>query len=210
MNFVRARYCVFFCAIAVWSASSFAESDEHTPTNGDIFSRLCAEAVDSIAAMVPPAPSSAIAVVVDADSTTRSFFQFVILESLKKHFQAVFLQEANVEAMISLTVSRVDVRYENPFSESFLGTRKAMRKVSLQMRGTIVNAHSRQVMWAGTVERSFADTIRIAQINLLESSSSAIAKGIVPEAPFMERIIEPMVVVAAAGIAVYLFFTIRG
>ncbi len=191
------------------SAVCFASNEENIPTNGDIFSRLCAEATDSIAAQLPATDSSAIAIVFDTDSVTHTF-HYVILEEMKKRFRSVFLQETNVDAIVSLTVSHVSVQYENPFSETFLGERKAARRAKLQMRGTIVNASNRQVMWAGTVERSFTDTIPISQIASLESSSRAVAQGIIPEAPFIERLAEPMIIIAATGIAVYLFFTIRG
>jgi hypothetical protein len=208
MRLKKARYWSLFLISIATSAVCFAAGEENIPTNGDIFSRLCAEATDSIAMLLPATDSSAISVVFDADSATHTF-QYVILEELKKRVHSVFLRESNVDAIVSLTVSQVSVQYENPFSESFLGTRKATRKAELQMRGTVSNASNHQVMWAGTIERSYTDTIPISQIASLESSSRTIAQGIVPEAPFMERLVEPMVIIAATGIAVYLFFTIR-
>lgn len=211
----KTRYWQFFLITLASFAVCFGASEENVPTNNDIFSRLCAEATDSVAAFLPQRDSLTIAVVLGNDSASY-YFRSVILESLKKHCQLVFLSQNNsqqenaVDAIVSLAVSHVSVRYENPFSESFLGERKATRKAELHLRGTIVNAVSNQVLWAGAIERSFTDTILVSQIGVLEFSSKGIAQGIVPEAPFLERLVEPMIIIAATGIAVYLFFTIRG
>ncbi|MDE3056454.1 MAG: hypothetical protein KGJ59_00670 [Bacteroidota bacterium] len=209
MSVGEIRYGIFFLIISAAPSVCFAAGDQVVPTNRDVFSRLCAEAVDSIAALITSPRSSAVSVALDDDSTTQAF-RYVILEALKHQFPSVFLKEANSDEVVSLTVSRASVRYENPFSGSFLGERKATRTAELQMRGTIVNVNSRQVLWAGTIERSFADTIPVSQIASLEFSSSSVAQGVVPEAPFLERLVEPMIIIAATGIAVYLFFTIRG
>jgi hypothetical protein len=66
-----------------------------------------------------------------------------------------------------------------------------------------------KILWAKSKGASLVDTVYVDDIPNLQVSSERIAKGVMPQRSAMEKFIEPFIIVGAAGVAVYLFFTIR-
>ena len=66
-----------------------------------------------------------------------------------------------------------------------------------------------KILSAETERRSFSDTVYVDEISNLQESSKHIAAGPMPGRSALERFIGPLIIAGAAGIAVYLFFTIR-
>ena len=53
------------------------------------------------------------------------------------------------------------------------------------------------------------DTIAVAEIHDLERGTERLSPGVPPEPSWLEKFLEPVIIGGAAGVAVYLFFTIR-
>jgi hypothetical protein len=59
------------------------------------------------------------------------------------------------------------------------------------------------------VYKSYKDEINVDKLEYIESGNYAFLKAVLPEKPFLQKIIVPAVIVAVSAITAILFFTIR-
>ncbi len=87
--------------------------------------------------------------------------------------------------------------------------RKRLRRtVALEVRYALTSAEG-QIWDEQHCRRVFTDTIRSADVAGLESESFPETRAALPEAGWIRRYLEPAVLTAAAGIGIYLFFSLR-
>jgi hypothetical protein len=65
------------------------------------------------------------------------------------------------------------------------------------------------VLYAGTSARSAVDTVDEGDIAGFETGSPESTRGTVPGMETFDRFIEPLVIIGAAGVAIFLFFQVR-
>lgn len=65
------------------------------------------------------------------------------------------------------------------------------------------------VTYAGTTSRSAVDTVDEGNIADFETGSPESTRGAVPGMETFDRFIEPLVIIGAAGVAIFLFFQVR-
>ncbi len=138
-------------------------------------------------------------------------FENALSEFLKKQQHVVFIHsppDSGADVQWELGILDLSVSYKDPFHESFLGRKKANRIIRLSLSGNIRNAHY-EVLFAGTIERTLRDTIAAADIPLVEASTVQFTHGNPLEEGFFENVLQPVVIIGASAVAIYLFFTIR-
>jgi hypothetical protein len=59
------------------------------------------------------------------------------------------------------------------------------------------------------VYKSYKDEVNVDKLEYIESGNYAFLKAVLPEKPFLQKIIVPAVIVAVSAITAILFFTIR-
>lgn len=111
------------------------------------------------------------------------------------------------DTVFEILVRGASISYGETFSESFLGTLKTERTISLTCDGA-VKAHQK-ILWAGSKTVSLVDTVDYSEIDQLHSDNLPFASYSKPSLSFFDSILEPVVVTIASGVAIYLFFTIR-
>jgi len=100
------------------------------------------------------------------------------------------------------------VRYGDAFRESFLGTRKTERTISTTISANVRNAQN-EVLFAGAISKAYKDTVNVSQVPELESPSIFFTHGELRGTEFLEEVLEPIIIVGASAVVVYLFFTVR-
>jgi len=134
-----------------------------------------------------------------------------IVEALKKLNYSVFLLSSAGEARgaaIDLGIVEMRVRYGDAFRESFLGTRKTERTISTTISANVRNAQN-EVLFAGAISKAYKDTVNVSQVPELESPSIFFTHGELRGTEFLEEVLEPIIIVGASAVVVYLFFTVR-
>ena len=66
-----------------------------------------------------------------------------------------------------------------------------------------------RVVYAGTASRTAVDTVAEDAVASLEAGSPERGRGAVPDMQSLDRFVEPLVIIGAAGAAIFLFFQVR-
>lgn len=111
--------------------------------------------------------------------------------------------------LIEIAGPVLGVRYSDPFRESFLGARKVARTVSARFACMVTTGPDGLLLLSETFSRSVSDTVRADDIPGIESFSLKSTRAVLPPDGFIDRIVEPFIIVGATGVAVYLLFNIR-
>jgi len=101
------------------------------------------------------------------------------------------------------------VRYDDMYHDGFLGARKLRRTVSAAVACDVINPASHEVLYSGAPAVESADTVRVDEIQNLELASVRATHAELPAETFPDRVLEPLVIIGATGVAVYLFFHVR-
>ncbi len=152
--------------------------------------------------------TTSIAVVVDNGETNR-FFSRPLLECFRQRFVSVYSRSGSASIDVAVSVPEVVVAYGEPFSDGFFSARRSQRTIGVALRMIATRNSDGKVLLAETERRSFSDTVYVDEISGLQESSKHIASGPLPDRSVLERFIGPLIIAGAAGVAVYLFFTIR-
>ena len=91
------------------------------------------------------------------------------------------------------------------FRDGFLGEYFVLRKISLSGSYNF----SGKKIFTQDFSYLLQDTVGVDDITLLENSAYPFTQGKLPPEPFFSGILEPLVAVGTAALAVILFFTIR-
>lgn len=134
-----------------------------------------------------------------------------ILEALKKLNYSVYLSSPGSEgrgAAIDIGIVETNVRYGKTFRESFLGRRKTERTISTIVSASVRNVQN-EFLFVGDVSREYKDTVKVNDVSDLENPLISCTRGEPPGADFFDELLEPIIIVGASAVVVYLFFTVR-
>lgn len=106
---------------------------------------------------------------------------------------------------INFVIDQVNTEYGEMFRDGFLGEYLIPRNLYLGGNFVIHNQNSSY----RTFNYSFNDTVRVDNLKTIENESFPFTMGKIPSEPFFSGIIEPVIAIGTAAIAVILFFTIR-
>jgi hypothetical protein len=103
---------------------------------------------------------------------------------------------------LTLNVEYRDIRRPGLFSGAVVD-----RVVSAAFTSELTNDGA--VAYAGTAGRSAVDTVAGESVPDLEAGSPEATRGTVPDMQTLDRFVEPLVIIGAAGAAIFLFFQVR-
>jgi len=138
-----------------------------------------------------------------------AFFAPVVVQVLRQHFPALYSRRSASAFDISATVAGVSVLYGEGFSDGIFAGQRCRRTIDVELRLSVTRNDDGRVLWAGSEKASRSDTVYVSDIRGLQKSSLSISSGQEPAHSTLERLLEPLIIGGAAGVVVYLFFTIR-
>jgi hypothetical protein len=204
----RVAHIALVALLVSGMAKSLYAADRNPKLNKEILFQACRDAVAGFISETQIPDTTEIVLMIEGGEINR-FFAQVLTESFRRRFSSVFTQHATSGVEISASIGDAAVIYEQAFSESFFSARRCERQVEVGVRMTAMRSVDGKILWAGTKSSLYTDTVYVSDIPKLQQSSEHIARGVMPQRSAMERFIEPFIIVSAAGVAVYLFFTIR-
>ncbi len=113
--------------------------------------------------------------------------------------------EGDMNVTVSISLSDAKVSYGDMFREGFLGAFYLPRHIALSGNYGIY----RESADASAFNYSYIDTVRVDSVKQLENNSHLFTKGNIPPEPFFADLLEPIVAIGTAAVAVILFFTVR-
>ncbi|HEY9167388.1 MAG TPA: hypothetical protein VIS48_14630 [Candidatus Kryptonia bacterium] len=118
------------------------------------------------------------------------------------------LSDSASTASMRVTVPLMEVSYSAPVSSHVFGSSDVIRSIHSEYSVEIVLKD--QVAFSKSLRYSYVDTISESEITELESGSYSFLRGKFENSGILDDILQPILFVAAAGVIVYLFFTLRG
>ena len=106
---------------------------------------------------------------------------------------------------VSVVIDNAKVEYGDMSRSGFLGSFYVPRLINLSGSYGIY----RDSAEAKNFNYTFKDTVRVDSIKQIENNSYSFTKGDVPPEPFFGDLLEPIVAIGTAAVAVILFFTVR-
>ena len=135
-----------------------------------------------------------------------------ITMQLKANGLAVFLStDGHIHPVTSVDISGITlgVRYENMFREGFFGARKVTRAVAVGFSYQSTSSRTQEVVASGKLSQGYSDTVDVDAISALEYRSAGTTHAEIPPENFLDRVVEPFIIIGATRVAVYLFFHVR-
>ena len=132
--------------------------------------------------------------------------------SLKKRSIHVFYRDDSSHTeytVISLGNFDVTVLYDSLHREGLFGEIKGKRHIYTRLTVESRRGKTGEVTFSDALTDVYHDTIAEEDIHKVESSSLPFTHGELPKESFLDRFVEPLVVVGATGLVVFLFFNVR-
>jgi hypothetical protein len=109
---------------------------------------------------------------------------------------------------VQLHSSDLHVRYDDLHHDGFLGAAKVRRTVSAGVLCEITRAAG-EVVFSGSPSLEASDTVAADEISALELASAKATHAELPPERFLDKVLEPLIIIGATGISVFLFFHVR-
>jgi len=139
------------------------------------------------------------------------FLEHAFMQAIGQSCSAVGFSANEPRASVTFEVqpSRALLRYENMFRDGLFGEKKVERLITIEFSSKVLKNRLGEVAFAGLREETFRDTVTVQTIEFLSSPGIKATYATLPSETFFDRIIEPLVIVGATGVLIYLFFTLR-
>ena len=111
--------------------------------------------------------------------------------------------------LVDVITLDMSIHYDAFFRVGFLGPKKARRTARISLAYQATRAPANEISSSGTVAQTSVDTVTVAAIPGLEHAAVKSTHAAVSDEDFLDRFLEPIVIVGATGVAVYMFFHIR-
>lgn len=106
---------------------------------------------------------------------------------------------------INYVIDNADVNYNDIFRDGFLGDFYLKRDIEISGNYVI----SAETSEAHTFNYTNIDTVKVDEIKSLENISFPFTQAEVPPEPFFSSLVEPLIAIGTAAVAIYLFFSVR-
>ena len=118
-----------------------------------------------------------------------------------------FSPAARYAAEFGITDMRVQL--ENPRRPGLFSARLVDRTVTLALWGKIVDRTTGKLLVGETWREQCTDTVCVEDLERLETPGVPATRGVMPEEGLFSSWLEPLILLGAVGVAVFLLFTSR-
>ncbi|TAK62760.1 MAG: hypothetical protein EPO24_04695 [Bacteroidetes bacterium] len=188
----------------------FAQAQDSLTTNADLFRNGIMSLVDSTI-KVSSVHAGASLVTTVSFSEEQPLIEQALVSSLSRNGMVVHSDslKANPEFSFKVTGAELNVTYSETFRETFFGETKTRRTVSVTLPIVVTEMSAGTVLFGETLKWTVSDTVSTAQISMLEHEQVPSTRAPLPERGFFDRLAEPLIIIGATGVAIYLFFHVR-
>lgn len=180
---------------------------EGPATNIRVYQLLAARVADSLNAEIPRGDSLRLLLTVKPEGTAW-LIQGDIAQSLQKSGRTVVVAMP-AAFQVDVAIMEMHVEYENVRTDGFFGGKIVDRTVQLRVNARIADPRSGVIIVARGLHNEFHDTVGVSEIPALEDPNVPATQGALPGEGFFSSLVEPLVMLGAVAVAVYLLFTVR-
>jgi hypothetical protein len=171
-------------------------------------SQVLADAIARRAfALIPPSDSSSVAVTL-LPAGEAWFLEEPILKAARASGHVPDYSAATrYAADFGITEMRVEL--VNPRRPGLFSDRLVDRTVTLALWGKIVDRTTGRLLTGETWREQYTDTVLVDDLERLETPGVPATRGVLPPEGLFSSFLEPLILLGAVGVAVYLLFTSR-
>ena len=205
---VKMRIIWFFIfAVLLIPYKGFAQvyNNDLPKTNLNLFQEVTSKSLNELEDVVTIIGRDKIYKISIDDNTEKK--EFFINELKQKFYNAKFVYEVTdtVDFIININNLMFKTAYTDLKTKNFLGDDYINRELSVMYSYSIAGKDISD----RKVSKSYKDEIKVDRIEYVENGNYAFLKSVLPEKPFLKKIMIPAVIVAVSAIVTILFFTIR-
>ena len=202
----RWRWVLVLLSALTLSARS-QDTVDTPPTNLRIFLTLAAQLADTLAVSAGRVDSATVSVRVYPGDVVWFLHEPTTRPFLRQGFRLIIADTARYGA--ELGAIDMHVRYSNLRRTGIFGSHILDRSVSIIGELRLIDRRSGTILLAGDRSASYSDVIEVSQVEAVEQPSLPVTHGTVPAEDFFSGLAEPLVIIGAVAVAVYLLFTVR-
>jgi len=200
--FLRSMTGVVFLQLA---GGAFCANQAQSPaTNLDVLRGLAAGAAAEIRKDLVLLSSERVAVTVLPEDIA-----WTVDEGILSAFapQAAAMESAGVVAVFG--IRDVQIGYQDIERDGLFGPKTAARVICVTFSVRVTRTSSGALLVGRDVDREYRDRIQLDEIPLVEHPTLALARGSLASEGVFPSLAEPMILIGAIGVAVFLLFHVR-
>jgi hypothetical protein len=101
------------------------------------------------------------------------------------------------------------VAYANIRRDGLLGSKLIDRKVTVLVSAKVLDQRAGNILLLKDFREERIDTLQLSELENVENQNLEVTQGIIPAEGFFSNIAEPLVVLGAIAVAVFLLFSVR-
>ncbi|HCV42615.1 MAG TPA: hypothetical protein DGH68_03955 [Bacteroidetes bacterium] len=202
------RYSVCYICVLLFSTSMvFTQDEERLPqaTNLEIIQMLGRQVGDSVVSVLNSGDSVRVMV---RPSQTAWFVRGVIMQAVEGG-GCIPTESLSSPVEMDIGLMSANVEYTNIRRTGLFGGKIIDRLVRVSFAANVVDKRTGMVLLNGNLTRSSSDVIEVSEVSRIENPGIPETRGVLPEEGFFSFLLEPLVVVGAIAVAVYLLFHVR-
>ncbi|HEX7572828.1 MAG TPA: hypothetical protein VF514_07020 [Bacteroidota bacterium] len=207
MKGLRLLLAVLVAGIGLVPGLHAQDSASAVVTNLRAYQSLAASLGDSLANLLPATDSVRVTVRI-APPDVAWFLQDAVERPFRGRNCVISANDSSRYG-VEFGVLEMHVHYSNLRREGIFGSRVLDRMIVLQARLRLVDRVAGTVGSSGERMAVFSDTIGLSQVERIEHAAVPVTRGTIPPEDFFSGIVEPLIMVGAVAVAIFLLFTVR-
>jgi hypothetical protein len=193
----------------IWMLAGQAVSleEEGPVTNFRVYQALSAGIGDTLGALIPAEDSVRVLFSVEPEGNAWIVEGNIVRALQRQGFTVVTALPAAFQ--LDLGIQEMHVAYADIRRDGFFGAKVVDREVTLGLGVRLVDHRSGIVLASREIKRTMRDLVSVSEIPTLEDLNVPVTRGTLPAEGFFSSLAEPLIMVGAVAVAVYLLFTVR-
>ncbi len=197
----------YICTVWIVACPVFAQAVKETPTNLDVIRSLAKQIAADAALQNNLNPPGNIDLSIFPRETAW-YVEGPVGEGLQS-LGFVVRQDTAAGLAATFGLSDTRIEYSNIRKDGIFGAKLVDRKVEVELTGKFTDRRTGNILWASEQSKSVVDTIEMSEIGSLENPTIAITRGSLPREGFFSNFAEPLILLGAIAVAVFLLFNVR-
>ncbi len=169
-------------------------------SNLQVFNLLVDSSIVELSSLVPDTVRN---INLDLEEGTYSVFNSRVISDLTGRGYTLVKRDSIFS--LQYVISEASTSYGDIFRDGLLGDYFVSRRLTLSGSGNL----SGRTITTHNFNFTFQDTVAVDSVDTYENTAWPFTHGRLPTEPFFSGILEPVIAVGTAALAVILFFTIR-
>jgi hypothetical protein len=196
------------CGGAFCAAPAHPAGDQPAAQNLAVIQRMARSVAEEIARSFPAADSAGVVLTI----VPRDYgwtIEFEVARAFDRRNYHVVASSESARVAVELGIADAGVKYQNPRRDGLFGSRVVDRTVRLTITSKVIDLERKSVLLLEQTRRETTDVVQNDLIDRLQTPGIPMTQGDLPPEGFFDGWLEPIILIGAIAVGVYLLFTMR-